>query len=40
MFKTREKFPELCNVGITLEVEREVLKNNLPLCKTLGSYSI
>lgn len=31
MFRTREKFPELCNVGITLEVEIQVLKNNLPL---------
>lgn len=40
MFRTREKFPELCNVGIMSEVERQVLKNNLPHCKTLGSYSM
>jgi len=40
IFRTREKFPELCNVGIISEVERQVWKNNLPLCKTLGSYSM
>jgi len=40
MFRTREKFPELYNVGITPDMETQVLKNNLPLCKTLGSYSM
>jgi hypothetical protein len=26
IFKIREKLPELCNVGVTSEVERQVLK--------------